>query len=118
MNGTDSSRIKVALAECDVIKLILDFLEKRQLFVTMVNLENETEIVNKSFSEDLLYLRQLILNGQYDDIIDYVEPLRTINKFDEKYFRYVVMKFQYFELLCLKSESNVENQLAVQQIVK
>ena len=111
MNGIDSLRIDVALAETDVIKLILDFLEKRELFTSMVHLEGETDILNKTFSENLLYLRQRILNAQWDDVVDYVEPLRTIKGFDEKRLRYVLMKHQFLEMLCLRNESNSDNQI-------
>ena len=118
MNGTNPLRVNVALAERDVIKLVLDFLQQRELFISMVNIERETGIINGAFSEDILFLRQLILNGQWDNAIDFIEPLKEINTFDEGKFRYIILKYQYLELLCLKTESDVENELAVEQIVK
>ncbi len=75
-------------------------------------------IINGSFSEDILFLRQLILDGQWDDVIDFVQPLKTIDSFDAKQFIYIVLKYQFLELLCLKTEAQIENDLSVEQIVK
>jgi hypothetical protein len=75
-------------------------------------------IINGSYSEDILFLRQLILDGQWDDVIDFVQPLKTIDSFDAKQFIYIVLKYQFLELLCLKTEAQVDNDLSVEQILK
>ncbi|CAF3439761.1 unnamed protein product [Rotaria sp. Silwood1] len=117
-NGTSTLRVNVALSERDTIKLILDFLQQRELYISMLDIERETGIINGSFSEDILFLRQLILDGQWDDVIDFVQPLKTIDSFDAKHFIYIVLKYQFLELLCLKTEAQIENDLSVEQIVK
>lgn len=58
------------------------------------------------------------MDGQWDDVIDFVQPLKTIDLFDAKQFIYIVLKYQFLELLCLKTEAQVENDLSVEQIVK
>jgi hypothetical protein len=58
------------------------------------------------------------LDGQWDDVIDFVQPLKTIDAFDAKQFIYIVLKYQFLELLCLKTESPVENEVSAEQIVK
>ncbi|CAF0884052.1 unnamed protein product [Adineta ricciae] len=117
-NGTSALRVNVALLERDVVKLVLDFLQERELYISMLDIERETGIINGSFSEDILFLRQLILDGQWDDVIDFVQPLKTIETFDAKQFIYIVLKYQFLELLCLKTEAQIENDLSVEQIVK
>lgn len=117
-NGISALRVNVALTERDTVKLILDFLQQRELFISMLDIERETGIINGSFSEDILFLRQLILDGQWDDVIDFVQPLKTIDSFDAKHFIYIVLKYQFLELLCLKTEAQIENDLSVEQIVK
>ncbi|CAF0819321.1 unnamed protein product [Adineta ricciae] len=117
-NGTSNLRVNVALSERDAVKLILDFLQRRELYISMLDIERETGIINGSFSEDVLFLRQLILDGQWDDVIDFVQPLKTIESFDAKQFIYIVLKYQFLELLCLKTEAQIENDLSVEQIVK
>ncbi|CAF0977504.1 unnamed protein product [Didymodactylos carnosus] len=111
-------RVNVAIAERDAVKLILDFLQNRELYISMLDIERETGIINGSFSEDILFLRQLILDGQWDDVVDFVQPLKTIDSFDAKQFIYIVLKYQFLELLCLKTEAQIENDLSVEQIVK
>ncbi|CAF4750251.1 unnamed protein product, partial [Rotaria magnacalcarata] len=117
-NGTSALRVNVALSERDTVKLILDFFQQRELYISMLDIERETGIINGSFSEDILFLRQLILDGQWDDVIDFVQPLKTIDSFDAKHFIYIVLKYQFLELLCLKTEAQIENDLSVEQIVK
>ena len=75
-------------------------------------------IINGSYSEEILFLRQLILDGQWDDVIDFIQPLKTIESFDAKQFSYLILKHQFLELLCLKTEAQIENDLSVEQIVK
>ena len=75
-------------------------------------------IINGAYSEDILFLRQLIFDGQWDDVIEFIQPLKTIEAFDPKQFIYIVLKYQFLELLCLKTEAQVDNDLCVEQIVK
>ncbi|CAG5127694.1 unnamed protein product [Candidula unifasciata] len=93
--------------EVDVVKLIAEFLQNRTLNISMLSLERETGIINGIFSDDMLFLRQLILDGQWDDVIDFIQPLITIEAFNSKKFQYIILKHKYLELLCIKSEPNV-----------
>ena len=77
-----------------------------------------TGIINGAYSEDILFLRQLIFDGQWDDVIEFIQPLKNIDSFNAKQFIYVILKYQFLELLCLKTEANVDNDLSVEQIVK
>jgi hypothetical protein len=116
--ASQSMRILMNLNEKDVIKLILEFLANRELNISLLDLERETGIINAAYSDDILFLRQLILDGQWDDVIEFIQPLKAIESFNMKHFQYLIMKYQYLELLCLKSEANVvDNQLSVEQLV-
>uniref|UniRef100_A0A1I8F561 LisH domain-containing protein n=1 Tax=Macrostomum lignano TaxID=282301 RepID=A0A1I8F561_9PLAT len=55
---------KLKFFESDVIKLVLEFLDNRDLCISMLSLERETGIINGLYSEDMLFLRQLLLDGQ------------------------------------------------------
>lgn len=80
-------------------------------------------MINGKYSDDLLFLRQLILDGQWDNALDFVEPLKSVQDFDFRQFRcasdlcfsraekkvhvsfrYLVTKYKFFELLCVKLE--------------
>lgn len=50
--------------ESDIVKLVLEFLQRRDLCISMLSLERETGQINGLFSEDMLFLRQLVLEGQ------------------------------------------------------
>lgn len=107
------------LREEDVIRLILEFLSNRELSISQMSVERETGLNNHVFSDDLLFLRQLILDGQWDDTLHFVQPLESIESFDKKRFKYLVNKHKYIELLCIRSEAgpihNVE--IAVNDVV-
>lgn len=63
---------------------------------------------------------QLILDGQWDDVLEFVQPLEALDTFNLRQFRWVVLRHKYVELLCIKSEagavSNVDS--AVQEVVR
>ena len=43
-NGTSALRVHVALSERDTVKLILDFLQQRELYISMLDIERETGV--------------------------------------------------------------------------
>ena len=95
------------VSESDIIKLVLEFLQNRELNISMLSVERETGIINGQFSDDLLFLRQLILDGQWDDVIEFIQPLLTMEGFCGQTFQYVITKHKYLELLCIKAEPNI-----------
>lgn len=127
-NGTSSNssmtsmKIGVNINEKDIIKLIVEFLANRELNISMLDVERETGVTNSNYSDDIIFMRQLILDGQWDDAIEFVQPLKQIEQFNSKQFYFLIMKYQYLELLCLKSEAaitngNSDNHLSVDQLV-
>ncbi|CAG0880081.1 unnamed protein product [Darwinula stevensoni] len=110
----------LSLKEEDVVKLSLEFLNNRDLHITQLSLERETGVINGSYSDDLLFLRQLILDGQWEDVLEFIQPLESIDGFDARKFRYIILKHKYVELLCIKSEAgqlaNMES--AMEEVVK
>ena len=45
----------------------------RDLHIAQATLERETGVINGQYSDDLLFLRQLILDGQWDDVIEFIQ---------------------------------------------
>ncbi|XP_074655011.1 WD repeat-containing protein 47-like isoform X2 [Tubulanus polymorphus] len=104
--------------EADVVKMILEFFQNRDLKITMLNLERESGVINGLFSDDMLFLRQLILDGQWDDVVDFIQPLSSVESFNMKKFLYVIYKHKYLELLCIKSEGPMPNsEFTVDEVV-
>ncbi|XP_078475165.1 WD repeat-containing protein 47 [Lampetra fluviatilis] len=87
--------------EAEVIKLVLDFLHSRKLHVSTLALERESGVINGLYSDDMLFLRQLILDGQWDDVLEFIQPLEAMEKFQSKRFRYLVLKQKFLEALCI-----------------
>ncbi|XP_064103076.1 WD repeat-containing protein 47-like isoform X1 [Macrobrachium nipponense] len=110
----------LSLREEDVVRLTLEFLQNRCLHISQLNVERETGIINGNHSDDALFLRQLILDGQWDDVLEFVQPLEAIDAFDAKKFHFIVLKYKYFELLCIKAEApaNPSKEGAVDELVK
>lgn len=96
---------RLALREEDVVRLSLEFLHNRELHISQLSIERETGVINGQYSDDVLFLRQLILDGQWDDVIEFIQPLEALQAFEMKRFRYSILRHQYIELLCIKSES-------------
>lgn len=107
------------LREEDVVRMVLEFLSNRELSISQLSLERESGVHNGLFSDDLLFLRQLILDGQWEYCIQFIEPLQKIPEFDATAVQYNICKHKYLELLCIRSEAgpfqNVE--LAVSEVV-
>ena len=62
--GPSSPQTHLLLKEEDVIKLACEFLQNRDMHISQVTLERESGVINGNYSDDLLFLRQLILDGQ------------------------------------------------------
>ena len=114
----------LTLREEDVVRLALEFLHTRELHISQLSLERETGVINGAYSDDVLFLRQLILDGQWDDVMEFIQPLEALQAFDMRRFRYSILRHKYVELLCIKSEAlvaagpvnNVDS--AVEDVVK
>ncbi|CAG0882118.1 unnamed protein product [Cyprideis torosa] len=81
MPSSPPSSIHLDLKESDVIKMTLEFLQNRDLHISQLSLERETGVINAHYSDDLLFLRQLILDGQWEDVLEFVQPLEGLEGF-------------------------------------
>ncbi|KAK9403994.1 WD repeat-containing protein 47 [Crotalus adamanteus] len=100
----------VNIKEAEIVKLILDFLNSRKLHISMLALEKESGIINGLFSDDMLFLRQLILDGQWDEVLQFIQPLECMDKFDKKRFRYIILKQKFLEALCVNNAMSAEDE--------
>uniref|UniRef100_A0A0N5A500 WD repeat-containing protein 47 n=1 Tax=Parastrongyloides trichosuri TaxID=131310 RepID=A0A0N5A500_PARTI len=112
--------VNISIKERDVLKAILEFLETNGYHIAQLSLERETGVINGDYSDDIIFLRQLILDGQWDNALDFIDPLRELEDFDFRSFRYFITKYKYFELLCIKQEPGPmhDNEFTVEEIVE
>ena len=66
-------RTHLVLREEDVVKLVCEFLENRSMTISQISLERESGVINGDLSDDIVFLRQLILDGQWDDVIEFIQ---------------------------------------------
>lgn len=103
------------------MRLTLEFLHNRELHISQLSVERETGVINGNYSDDVLFLRQLILDGQWDDVLEFIQPLEALQAFDVRKFSYAILRHKYIELLCIKSEAGVQGNSvdnAVEEVVK
>ncbi|CEF67929.1 WD40 repeat and LisH dimerisation motif domain and CTLH, C-terminal LisH motif domain and WD40/YVTN repeat-like-containing domain and WD40-repeat-containing domain-containing protein [Strongyloides ratti] len=112
--------VNITIKERDVLKAILEFFETNGYHIAQLSLERETGIINGDYSDDIIFLRQLILDGQWDNALDFIDPLKELDEFDFRTFRYLITKYKYFELLCIKQEPGpmYDNEFTVEEIVE
>ncbi|XP_070817827.1 WD repeat-containing protein 47-like [Chaetodon trifascialis] len=113
----------IGIKEAEVIKLMLDFLNSRKLHISMLALEKESGVINGLYSDDMLFLRQLILDGQWEEVMQFIQPLEGMEKFDKKRFRYIVLKQKFLEALCVNNAMSAAEdpqnlELTMQEAVK
>eukprot|EP00795_Rhopilema_esculentum_P010553 gene10553-19286_t len=94
---------KIRIREEELLKLVLDFLKSRNLFVSMRTLEKESGVVNSPYTDDILFLRELILDGDWDEVLMFAQPFDGLADFNAKQFKYLILKQKFLELLSLKS---------------
>uniref|UniRef100_A0A8C6TV67 WD repeat domain 47a n=1 Tax=Neogobius melanostomus TaxID=47308 RepID=A0A8C6TV67_9GOBI len=100
----------INVKEVEIIKVILDFLNSRKLHISMLALEKESGVINGLYSDDMLFLRQLVLDGQWDEVLQFIQPLESMDKFDGKRFRYIVLKQKFLEALCVNNAMSAEDE--------
>ncbi|KPP76889.1 WD repeat-containing protein 47-like [Scleropages formosus] len=108
----------INIKEVEIIKVILDFLNSRKLHISMLALEKESGVINGLYSDDMLFLRQLVLDGQWDEVLQFIQPLECMDK-----FRYIVLKQKFLEALCVNNAMSAEDEpqhleLTMQEAVK
>uniref|UniRef100_A0A669AYZ4 WD repeat domain 47 n=1 Tax=Oreochromis niloticus TaxID=8128 RepID=A0A669AYZ4_ORENI len=113
----------INIKEAEVTKLILDFLNSRKLHISMLALEKESGVINGLYSDDMLFLRQLILDGQWEEVMQFIQPLEGMDKFDKKRFRYIIFKQKFLEALCVNNamsaaEDPLNLEITMQEAVK
>ena len=100
---SNMNHAKIKIKEADIVKLILSFFNSHSLHVSMRTLEKESGIVNNSYSDDILFLRELILDGDWDEVLLFAQPFEGLKEFHSKQFKYLILKQKFLELLSLKS---------------
>lgn len=57
----------VRVEESELIKLILNYMKKRNMFKSYMALELESQVQVESLSKEIKFFRMLILEGSFDE---------------------------------------------------
>ena len=96
----------LVVLEDDLIKLIEEYLEKRDYHVTLRTLERESSITNCDYSDVVLFVRELVLDGDFDEVLRFGDSLKSIESnetFDQRKFNYIVLRQKFIELIYKKA---------------
>lgn len=78
-------------------------MEKRSFFV-LSPIQTQTHLIRTPLSP---------ADGQWEHVFEFISPLESISTFDRRQVRYILNKYKYIELLCIKFEigpfQNAEN---------
>lgn len=101
VNSSVEDTERLFLSESDVIHLLLEFLSSRGLTSAQVELERETGIVNEVIaSPDLIFLRSLIVDGRWDDVTEFLQPLEeAFRSFPGKKVKATILKHRFLDIL-------------------
>ena len=98
---------KISIQEEHILKLILEFLGSRKYYKSSRSLEKETGVTTNSYSENISFFRDLVLDGDWPAVREFGEPLADIPAFEYRKFNFLVSKQEYLEILFEKCEGNL-----------
>ena len=102
--------VKLQVNHKDVILLVMvstpynmnspqDYLREQNLLKSMLSLEEETGICLFRYGKEIAFLRQLILEGQWVDVENFLKPAQIRSKIDFNQVLFEIRKQKYIELL-------------------
>ena len=95
----------VAVQEKELLELVRGFLEEQGLVEAMRLVETASG-VRPNFSQEVSFLRELVLSGQWESVHQYLTPLKTAAGYSSCCF--LVCKQQFLELLVNHEEASLQ----------
>jgi hypothetical protein len=108
--------VKLELAHRDVILAILDYCQEMGLVSTMLTLEQETDISLFKYSQEIQFLRQLVLEGNWAQVENLLKAISRKGKFDINRGIFCIKKQTYLELLAGPAIDRSNLQYVVQEL--
>lgn len=109
----------ITIQEEDVIKVLLDYLSSRNYYVTMRTLEKESCVVNCDWSDEVLFLRELVLDGDFNEVLEFGNSFSSKPNFNHKFFNYIALRQRFIELIYMKSHIlGKESSASVEDVMK
>jgi len=122
---SEATAERLFLAEAEVIHLMLEYLNSRKLTGTQLELEKETGIFNEVIlSPDLIFLRSLVLEGRWEDVLEFLQPLEeAFRSFPGRKVRATILKYSFLDKMLtahhsLTSSSEEKKARLLEELVK
>ena len=80
-----------------MVLMILDYLYNNNLIDSLITLENETNISLFSYNKEISFLRKLIIDGIWDEVINFLSPLKENKNFNFQLANYYIRFQEFFE---------------------
>jgi len=97
---------QMVICEEDLIKLIEEYLESREYHVTLRTLERESSVNNCDYSDVVLFVRDLVLDGDFEEVLRFGDSLKSLQSnemFDQRRFNYIILRQKFIELIYRKA---------------
>ena len=81
----------------DILMLIMDYLYSTDLIDSLIAIEKETKQSIFSYNKELSFLRKLIIEGNWEEVENFLFPLKTNSHFDFSSAIYSLKLQKFFE---------------------
>lgn len=79
--------------------LIMDYLHRQKLFKSLLALEDETSIGLYSYSKEIKFFRNLIIDGQWEDAENFLQPLKLKKNFNYNAVVFELRRQRFLEMV-------------------
>eukprot|EP01022_Parablepharisma_sp_SALTPOND_P028474 TRINITY_DN71019_c1_g1_i1.p1 TRINITY_DN71019_c1_g1~~TRINITY_DN71019_c1_g1_i1.p1 ORF type:complete len:497 (+),score=67.21 TRINITY_DN71019_c1_g1_i1:1903-3393(+) len=105
---------KVVIKTEEVIMVFLQYLKEHGLIKSMIALESETNVKLAQYGKEITFFRQLILDGQWEDAENFLNPLKIRQHFNYNRAIFELKRQQFLEDIecCHSDELDIVGLLA------
>eukprot|EP01038_Epipyxis_sp_PR26KG_P006228 gene6228-8583_t len=91
--------MEFSVEETAIVHLMMDYFRQKQAYETLSALILESNVKEIGLDDNLFYLQRLVLQGRWDDIAKYIEPINDLFPDSKKDISFIVSKQKYLETL-------------------
>ena len=106
----------IRLKKSEIIPFIMDYLKNEHLDKTLIALEQETFLSLFNYNPEVTFLRKLIIDGQWKEVEEFLQPLSQNHNFPYKTALYEIRKQKFLEDVETEPENNNEVDNLVRQL--
>lgn len=88
-----------SLSRETILTLIMDYLHSQKLFKALLALEDEADISLHSYSKEIKFFRNLIIEGQWEDAEIFLQPLKLKKNFNHNAVVFELRRQKFLEMV-------------------